>query len=224
MKKIVLTGLLIFAVVFTAFSQTGVISELTGDVELKLAGSSVFVPAAVGAQVTQDTIVSTGFRGTAVIVVGSNTITVRPLTRLSLAEISSSAGVENLNVNLQAGRVRVEVKPPAGTRANTTVQSPSATASVRGTVLDMDQNSIAVIEGSVGWTSNNGLVTFVPAGFSGGVSSDGSTTNTVSNTSTSSILPGMPTGAGDAGEQIGAAIVTDGDVELVLDWHDGVDQ
>jgi len=218
MKKVFLTGILISVVVFAAFSQVGIIRELTGEVELKPAGSSTFVPASLGAEVAPDTVVSTGFRSTAIIVIGSNTITVRPLTRLSLAEISSSAGVENLNVNLQAGRVRVEVKPPAGTRANTTVQSPSATASVRGTVLDMDVQNMSVVEGSVGWQSTNGLTTVVPAGFSGGVTSDGGVSNTNTDVSSSSLMPSMPLGAGQSGEQIGAALVTDGDIEVILDW------
>ena len=123
MKKIILTAFFTAAIAAGLFAQNGVIRELTGEVELKHAGSTAFVPAAAGAQVALNTIVSTGFRSTAIITVGSATITVRPLTRLSLAEIQSSSDSENVNVSLQAGRVRVDVKPPAGTRANLTVQA-----------------------------------------------------------------------------------------------------
>ena len=54
---------------------------------------------------SEDTIISTGFKSSALIRAGSSVITVRPLTRLALAEIISAAGTENINVNLQAGRI-----------------------------------------------------------------------------------------------------------------------
>jgi hypothetical protein len=141
MKKFILVTLLTFTAI-AAYSQTGVIREMTGEVELKHAGASAFVPAQVGSEISRDTIVSTGFRSTAIIAAGSAVITVRPLTRLSFAEISSSADTENLNVNLQAGRVRVDVKPPAGTRASATFRGPTATASVRGTSFEMTRTTL----------------------------------------------------------------------------------
>jgi hypothetical protein len=97
-----------------------------------------------GSQVARDIIVSTGFKSAAIIEVGSSVITVRLLTRFSLSEIQSSANTENLNINLQAGRIRVDVKPPVGTKASDKVQSPSAAASVRGTVFYMDTKNLAV--------------------------------------------------------------------------------
>jgi hypothetical protein len=144
--------------------EAGVIRELTGNVELKLAGTSTFVAARSGDQVARNTIVSTGFKSTAVIAVGSSVITVRPLTRLTLAEIQSSEGKETINVDLQAGRVRVDVKPPAGTKANFKVQSPSATASVRGTSFEFDTVNLIVNEGKVAFSGASGLVTMVNAG------------------------------------------------------------
>ena len=117
------------------FAQSGVVRELTGTVEIKTAGASGFVPAVPGMEVRQDTLISTGFKSMALIDMGSTVISIRPLTRMSLTEIQASAGVETINVNLQAGRIRVDVKPPAGTRASMSVTSPIATASVHGTGL-----------------------------------------------------------------------------------------
>ncbi|MDR0312907.1 MAG: FecR family protein [Treponema sp.] len=175
MKKIFLVVLLFTMAVCVTFAQTsspsgavspaGVIRELTGEVELKLAGSSTFVPAKVGDVIASNTIVSTGFRSTAVIAVGSSVITVQALTRLSLAEIQSSQGAETINVDLQAGRVRVEVSPPAGTRADFSVQSPSATASVRGTSFVFDTLNLTVNEGTVAYIGSiSGPSTMVSAG------------------------------------------------------------
>jgi hypothetical protein len=170
MKKTLAFMLMLSAIAYgisaqaTSSTETGVIKELTGQVELKLAGKTAFTAAHTGDKVTQDTIISTGFKSTAVIVVGSSVITVRPLTRLSLAEIQSSAGTETLNVNLQAGRVRVDVKPPAGTKANTTVQGPSATASVRGTSFEFDTVKLSVNEGKVAFSGTSGPAAMVIAG------------------------------------------------------------
>ena len=126
------------------FAQSGTIREISGTVELKHAGTSDFVAASIGDRVNQDTVISTGFRSTALVEVGSTVIAVRPLTKLSLTEISSSGGAENLNVSLQTGRVRVDVNPPAGTRASMTVSGPSATASVRGTSFSFDGRNVSV--------------------------------------------------------------------------------
>jgi hypothetical protein len=172
MKKAFFLALLIGAAVF-AFAQNGIIRELAGEVSLKPAGASAFVPAAAGASVALDTIVSTGFKSTAIIAAGSSVITVRPLTRLTLAEIQTASGTESVNVNLQAGRVKVDVKPPAGTRTNFTVQSPSATASVRGTSFDFDTVSLKTFEGKVAFGGKFGVPLMVYAGDMSVIGKDG---------------------------------------------------
>jgi hypothetical protein len=171
MKKPILTIIIIFTIVFSVFSQTGIIREFTGEVEIKPAGSAEFIAAEKGTIVSQDTIISTGFRSTAIIAIGSTEISVRPLTRLTLKEIQQSAGTENLNVNLQTGRVKVDVTPPAGTRADVTVQSPTATASVRGTSLRMSVDRVKVSSGRIMYSGNNGLSKSVRGGFSSKTSS-----------------------------------------------------
>jgi len=177
MKKIIFTAVFITLVVCGAFCQNGVIRELTGEVELKRSGSSAFVPASAGDAVASNTIVSTGFRSTAIIAIGSSLITVRPLTRLTLAEIQSAESSENISVNLQAGRVRVEVKPAAGTKTNLNVQSPSATASVRGTTFEMDTRNLRGIEGKVMLSGASGASVMVTGGNSSSSNIDGTVSN-----------------------------------------------
>jgi len=222
MNRVFFTVLMVSAAVLV-YPQSGIIRELSGDVELKTAGSSVFVPAQQGSQVAQDTIVSTGFRSTAIIAVGSSVITVRPLTRLTLSEIQSSSGTENLNVNLQAGRVRVDVKPPAGTRANTTIQSPSATASVRGTAFEMDILNLDVIEGSVAFNGRDGTRVLVGGGSSSAITSAGSAENPRS-LDTAKLAPSSPVGTSTAGESFVPSRppvpeITTGDVGLEIGWQ-----
>jgi len=195
MKKIFLVVLMLSAIAFAGFAQSGVIREVTGEVELKPSGAASFTAARVGDTVARDTIVSTGFRSTAVITIGSSTITVRPLTRLSLAEIQSADNSENLNVNLQTGRVRVDVNPPTGTRTNMTVQGPTATASVRGTSFEFDTVNLTVREGTVSFSStSSGPATMVRRGESSFVGTDGQPANPAE-VATASLLPSAPVGS-----------------------------
>ena len=165
MKKACLTVLFLFTC-SCAFSQ-GVIREITGTVEIKNSGAASFVAANAGDRLRQDTIISTSFRSFAIIEIGHSTLTVRPLTRLSLTEIQSSAEEEKLNVSLQSGRVKVDVKPPAGTRATMSVQSPSAVASVRGTSFEFDTRNLFVTDGSVSLSGTRGKEITINAGNEG---------------------------------------------------------
>lgn len=219
-KRILITFVMIAIITGTVFSQNGIIREFTGSVEIKPAGVSDFLPAQRGMEVAQNTIVSTGIRSTAVIVVGSNTIVVRPITRLSLSEIQASSNDEKLNVNLQAGRIRIEVKPPAGTRASTTVQTPSATASVRGTEFDASVDSFNVLEGTVFVQDNTGLGVSVAEGSGTTVNEDGIQSQT--DTNKESIMPKVPDGSGLSGEKIGTASKhAKGVVQLFYEWDGG---
>ncbi|MDR2702201.1 MAG: FecR family protein [Spirochaetaceae bacterium] len=177
MKRKVLFSLLLAGIVLCVFSQnarriSGVIRELTGEVELKRAGAPSFIRAKAGDAVAADTVISTGFKSTAIIELGNSTIAVRPLTRLSLAEIQSVSDTETVRVNLQTGRIRVDVKPTTGTRANFTVQSPSATASVRGTSFEFDTCSLKVNEGRVVFKGNRGIGILIPTGMASLVDAD----------------------------------------------------
>jgi hypothetical protein len=108
--------------------------------------------------------ISTGFRSGAVITIGNSTLSVQPLTRLSLEELVRVEGSERAAINLRAGRVRAEVNPPAGTKIDFTVRSPIATASVRGTILEFDGMVLKVDEGRVRLAGGDGAGTYVAAG------------------------------------------------------------
>jgi hypothetical protein len=130
-------------------AQTAYIRELTGTVEIKAPGAAAWEAAAIGQALDKAALVSTGFRSMALITIGNSTITVRALTRLSLEEIAATQGGEQVTLNLRAGRIRADVKPPAGGTVDFSVRAPMATASVRGTVFDFDGTRLSVEEGRV---------------------------------------------------------------------------
>jgi len=199
MKRLIYVITMLCAILPAAFAQnTGIIRELTGEVELKHAGASAFVPAQLGGEVGQNTVISTGFKGTAIIAVGSSTITVRPLTRLTLSELQLNASAEKLDMNLQAGRVKIDVKPPEGTKASFTVQSPSATASVRGTSFEFDTQNLNVTEGTVSFKGVRGSARPVHAGYNSYLNKDGSAADQ-SDASRANANPPPPAGADSYG-------------------------
>ena len=180
--------------VLGSFAQSGIMKKLSGTVELKLPGTQEFVAANTGDRISQDTVISTGFKSSALVEVGSAVITVRPLTCLTLKQIGSSADSENLNMNLRAGRVRVELTPPAGTKASMSVSSPTATASVRGTEFEFDTRSIYVKNGAVAFKGSRGGVTRVNAGSHGRLDNSNKVYNPV-DIIDSGLRPRVPVGS-----------------------------
>ena len=147
-----------------AFCQDAFIEQLTGTVEIKHPGETAFKIAKNGDKLFNETIISTGFKSFAIVKVGSATLTVRPITILSLTEIQKSAGTETLNLSLRTGRVRMEVKPPAGMKTTATIKGPTTTASVRGTRFEFDTDNLYVIEGTVSYIGERGQNVLVRAG------------------------------------------------------------
>jgi hypothetical protein len=140
------------------------IREITGAVEIKEPGEADWRAALIGEQITNDTMISTGFKSSALIVLGNSTLLVRPLTRLRLEEIQNVTGEESVNLFMHAGRVRANVSPPSGGSTDFTVRGPNATASVRGTSFDFDGINLSVDQGRVHISGGDGSGSYVGAG------------------------------------------------------------
>jgi hypothetical protein len=165
MKGYILAAVfLILAVGIFAQESLGVIRELSGLVELKTAGSDVWVPARPGDRLERDTVISTGFKSIAVLALGNSVLTVRPLTRMSLEELDRQPGRDEVSIYMRTGRVRAVVNPPVNGNVEFTVRSPIATASVRGTVFDFDTVNLNVQEGLVSFSAPSGPALPVGAG------------------------------------------------------------
>jgi hypothetical protein len=125
------------------------IREISGTVEIKASEGADWVPAARGQVLERHTIVSTGFKSSAIITIGNSTLSVHPLTRLSLEELIQVRDSEKVSLTLRTGRVRANVRPPAGGITDFVVRSPIATASVRGTFFEFNGTELRVDEGRV---------------------------------------------------------------------------
>ena len=213
MKKAVLVLLLTAMGIATQspiamFAQTGVIRELSGTVELKNAGQASFTTAKAGDRVNQDTVISTGLKSNALIEIGSAIISVRPLTRLTLTEIQASSGEETLNMNLQAGRVRVDVNPPAGAKASVAVSSPNATASVRGTSFFFDTRNLSVEQGTVLFKGSRGYTIQAGAGSNSVVTANSKASAPQYSSGTSASSAPVVAGLDPSSRDTGGSVVT----------------
>ncbi|MDR1903933.1 MAG: FecR family protein [Treponema sp.] len=170
--------------------------DLSGTVETRYSGSAVWVNAAKGDSIGKDTIISTGFRSTAVISLGNSTLTVRPLTRLSLEEIIRNQNGEQVNLYLQTGRVRAKVNPPSGGTVDFTIRSPSVTASVRGTSFDFDTENIRVEEGQVLYSLANERQVYVDEGERSYVDEVNNRVTSPFDAAREDAAPGLPPGNG----------------------------
>ncbi|WP_010263978.1 FecR family protein [Treponema primitia] len=141
----------------------GYIRELTGNVEIKQPGAD-WIPAVEGQTLEQASMISTGFKGTALIALGNSVLTVKPLTRLTLQEIQEIAGNEKVTLTMQTGRIQATVNPPSGGKTDFAVRAPSVTASVRGTDFEFDGTSLKVSDGRVHLTGGDNTAVYVGAG------------------------------------------------------------
>lgn len=171
MKKTICILILLLAAGIL-WAESAEILEISGKVEIQAQGKD-WKPARVGDIVAAGSMISTGFKSTAVLKISSSTITVKPITRLTLEQIIANEAGDQTNLFLLAGRVSAEVTPTAGKTTSFEVKSPTATASVRGTGFEFDGVNLVVSHGNVLMSLPNGTSRSVSQGEFTTVGSDG---------------------------------------------------
>jgi hypothetical protein len=147
----------------SADAVSAVIRECIGDVEVK-AAEGEWVPAQPGMTLDSASLISTGFKSSAVLVIGNSSVLVRPLTRLSLDELLALGKNEQIGINLRVGRVHADVLPPDGGVIDFKVISPMVTASVRGTQFEFNAVNLMVQSGTVAFTGRDRATVYATAG------------------------------------------------------------
>jgi hypothetical protein len=193
-----------------------IIREISGTVEIKAANAAVWSPASRGQAISRDTLISTGFKSSALIAIGNSTLSVRPLTSLSLEELTAAEDGEKVALNLRTGRVRADVKPPATGRTDFTVRSPSSTASVRGTSFDFNGIDIRVDEGRVHFTGGDRSGTYVGAGHQARTDIETGRVATAGETAKEELAPSVPAGVESIQDFTLPALA--GDIDAGFDW------
>lgn len=105
--------------------------------------------ATVGMRLSSGDTVSTGFGSSASLAVGNSTVSLTPLTRLTLEELLQREDTQQTRLFLQVGKVRADVKTAEGLNHDFQLRSASTTASVRGTSFEFDGISVRGYAGEV---------------------------------------------------------------------------
>ncbi|MCL2138763.1 MAG: FecR family protein [Treponema sp.] len=161
MKKTLLMFILIMFIGLSLSAQEARFVRITGTVEVKTKDSQIWQPAFVDGIINKNMLVSTGVKSSAEIFVGGSKITLSPLTVLTLEELVQQGNTETSSVYLRSGRVKADVTPPSGAKAEFVVRSPTTTASVRGTSFSYNGRQLSVYEGKVALANQNGQKVYV---------------------------------------------------------------
>ena len=134
MKKLVLFILIsIFSISFSfaASTDVAIVNSVVGKVEVQVNESWIQVKN--GDTLSSGSIISTGFKSSAVLYIGDSLIEVRALTRLTIEEIREQNQNYNTTMFLDAGSIKADIKKSENKRVGFKVRTSVATASVRGT-------------------------------------------------------------------------------------------
>ncbi|MGP1489736.1 MAG: FecR family protein [Treponema sp.] len=237
MKKYL--GMLILCIIgissVSAAELTATIAEIAGKVECKLPQKE-WQPAKIGDVLPAGSLISTGFKSTAILKTESATLTVKPVTRLSLDDLVKSEGTTKTQMFLMAGRVKAEVTPKTGEKADFKIKSPTATASVRGTGFEFDGKNLLVDHGAVQFETDAGVgvAQVVSAGELSSVTSLGSVSVPVAvapgGLAANAVMSAAASFSFNSNESAGAALSIDevyqpelqpktGDINIKVEWE-----
>lgn len=133
MKKLICLFLFSFLIGTFSFAsnEVAIVNSVVGKVEIQL--NENWVQIKNGDILTPGTVISTGFRSSAVLYIGKSLIEVRALTRLTIEEIVEQNQNYNTTMFLDAGNIKADIKKSDNKRVGFKVRTSVATASVRGT-------------------------------------------------------------------------------------------
>ena len=139
MKKLILSVLVIFAA-FGSFAMQATVISAKGKAEVQ--NGSTWIALKEGDALDQGSVIQTGFKSEVVLKIKESTVTVAPLSRITLQTLAEREGLggavakDETSIFLDTGSLKSNVQKSADRRVGFTVRSPVATASVRGTEFD----------------------------------------------------------------------------------------
>lgn len=149
-------GIILICCSFSVFAAEGTITYLKGKVEVQR--DNEWVALKMGDTVYSSEVISTGFQSEVKIKVMDSVLSLGPVTRISLKELSSTQDKDKINIYVNTGTIRTKVNHTENKRVSCQVRTPIGVASVRGTDFIMDDsNNVTVIQGIVAVASTLAL-------------------------------------------------------------------
>ena len=161
MKKFFLS-IVLTAFAASLFAMQATVVSTKGKAEVQNGNS--WVALKPGDSLSQGSVIQTGFKSEVVIKIKDSTITVSPLSRLTLQSLVERNGANGANgkddttIKLDTGSLKSSVQKSEDRRVGFTVRSPVATASVRGTEFSFStkykSTKLSTSQGSVAFWKN----------------------------------------------------------------------
>ena len=155
-KKSIIKAI-ILAALFTStplFATEATVVSVIGKAEVKT--ENQWIPLRKGDKIYTGDVISTGFKSEITFKIDASIVTVKPLSRVSIDEISENKNLTKTQLFLDAGSIKADIKAPEDKRASFKVTCPSATASVRGTAGEFDAfGKLQSTRGAWSYTAGN---------------------------------------------------------------------
>lgn len=138
-----------------------IVEKASGKVEVQdRLDPTKWIPLSAGTPLEKGAVIQTGFKAELVLKIKESKITVAPLTRITLEQLVSKENKDETRIYLDTGSIKSNVKKTEDKAVGFKVRSPVATASVRGTELEVSNKfratDVKTFSGSVAvWKSNN---------------------------------------------------------------------
>ena len=135
MKKLTALSFVLLCATLSLSALEAKVISVSGKVEVQRGSSWVSVSA--GETLQKGAVLSTGFKSSAELTIDNSTVSVGPLTRMTIEQLASNNVKSETQLYLDSGKVSANVQKPEGKKVDFKVSSPVATASVRGTEFTM---------------------------------------------------------------------------------------
>lgn len=140
MKKIILTIILCLFTI-TAFSLDGIVLKTEGKVQKQLTNGQ-WITLNQGDKISEQEVISTGFKSYADIKLGGSIVSIGQLTNINILTLDEQKDYVETNLFISSGACLSNIKPLNNKANKYKVQTPTVTCSVRGTVFGVSVNDL----------------------------------------------------------------------------------
>ncbi len=135
MKKTLITLAISFCILTAASAFDATVISAKGKAEV-LKGES-WVSLKAGSSISKGDVIQTGFKSEVILKLKETVVTVAPLSRITMEQLAEKKDKDESKIFLDTGSLKSDIKKSENRRVGFQVRSPVATASVRGTVIDV---------------------------------------------------------------------------------------
>lgn len=122
---------------FCAFAEPMQATVVSAKGKSEVQREGQWVTLSEGSRLNKGDVIQTGFKSELILKIKNSTVTVSPLSRVTIEQLAEKKDSDETKLFLDTGSLKSNVKKTEDRRVGFTVRSPVATASVRGTVMEV---------------------------------------------------------------------------------------